>query len=31
MLTGQREKVKVLLVLYDGGEHAKQVRFAFSL
>ncbi|KAF3025902.1 formate dehydrogenase (NAD+) [Neopestalotiopsis sp. 37M] len=24
MLTGQREKVKVLLVLYDGGEHAKQ-------
>ncbi|KAK6202214.1 formate dehydrogenase (NAD+) [Pestalotiopsis sp. IQ-011] len=24
MLTGQREKVKVLLVLYDGGEHARQ-------
>ncbi len=24
-LTTQREKVKVLLVLYDGGEHAKQV------
>lgn len=25
LLTGKREKVKVLLVLYDGGEHAKQV------
>jgi formate dehydrogenase len=25
-LTGKREKVKVLLVLYDGKEHAKQVR-----
>ena len=24
-LTGQREKVKVLLVLYDGKEHAKDV------
>ena len=26
-LTGQREKVKVLLVLYDGGKHAEEVRF----
>jgi len=25
MLTGAREKVKVLLVLYDGGQHAKDV------
>ena len=25
-LTGKREKVKVLLVLYDGKDHAKQVR-----
>jgi hypothetical protein len=25
LLTTQREKVKVLAVLYDGGEHAKQV------
>ena len=25
MLTTQREKVKVLLVLYDGGQHAKDV------
>lgn len=24
-LTGKREKVKVLAVLYDGGEHAQQV------
>jgi hypothetical protein len=26
LLTTQREKVKVLAVLYDGGEHAQQVR-----
>ena len=26
-LTGQREKVKVLLVLYDGGKHAEEVRY----
>ena len=26
MLTGKREKVKVLLVLYDGGKHAEDVR-----
>lgn len=25
LLTTKREKVKVLAVLYDGGEHAKQV------
>jgi len=25
MLTSQREKVKVLLVLYDGGQHALDV------
>lgn len=30
-LTGKREKVKVLLVLYDGGKHAEQVSvFAFN-
>lgn len=28
MLTTQREKVKVLLVLYDGGQHAKDVSLA---
>lgn len=28
-LTGQREKVKVLLVLYDGGKHAEEVRDIF--
>ena len=28
MLTGAREKVKVLLVLYDGGQHAKDVSSA---
>jgi hypothetical protein len=26
LLTTQREKVKVLAVLYDGGKHAEQVR-----
>jgi formate dehydrogenase len=26
MLTGKREKVKVLLVLYDGKKHAEEVR-----
>lgn len=26
-LTGVREKVKVLLVLYDGGKHAEEVRY----
>ena len=30
MLTGAREKVKVLLVLYDGGQHAKDVSFCPS-
>jgi hypothetical protein len=30
LLTTQREKVKVLLVLYDGGKHAEQVRFFLS-
>lgn len=25
LLTTQREKVKVLLVLYDGGKHAEEV------
>ena len=30
-LTGKREKVKVLLVLYDGKEHAKQVRSTSSI
>lgn len=29
-LTTAREKVKVLLVLYDGGKHAEQVSFPFS-
>jgi hypothetical protein len=29
-LTSQREKVKVLLVLYDGGKHAEEVREPFS-
>ena len=30
-LTGKREKVKALLVLYDGGQHAKDVSLAFLL
>lgn len=31
-LTGKREKVKVLLVLYDGKKHAEEVSlFAFQL
>src|SRR3954466_16334591 len=28
-LTGKREKVKVLLVLYDGKKHAEEVSFPF--
>lgn len=31
MLTTQREKVKVLLVLYDGGQHAKDVSVNFPI
>lgn len=31
LLTTQREKVKVLLVLYDGGKHAEEVRRSLSL
>lgn len=32
MLTGdKREKVKVLLVLYDGGKHAEDVCYIFTL
>ena len=31
LLTTQREKVKVLLVLYDGGKHAEEVRRIFSI
>jgi len=30
LLTTKREKVKVLLVLYDGGKHAEQVRNPYS-
>lgn len=30
-LTGKREKVKVLLVLYDGKKHAEEVRSVFIL
>lgn len=29
-LTAQREKVKVLLVLYDGGKHAEEVGFLIN-
>lgn len=29
LTTSQREKVKVLLVLYDGGKHAEEVSYSF--